>query len=222
MVERHLDEGRSGSSKLRSGVDREADRVVVRVPALVGVGQDRLGLGQVRQQAPRDLGQPVGRALVGDPEAVMPRCGHAREVERRAGLCPPRGRVGPGIRKPMAERVAAVARRAIRDVDHDDARQARQQRAATQSLVVRMRYHDEPASVRRQVRPRWLHRRQVAGACHLSQRSASGCRVSAISRRPARVAGCNGSNGWRTASLAITPPAIITALAARRPHWRFS
>ena len=39
---------------------------------------------------------------------------------------------------------------------------------------------------------------------------------------PARVAGCSGSSGWRTASLAITPPSAITVLVARRPHWRFS
>ena len=44
----------------------------------------------------------------------------------------------------------------------------------------------------------------------------------ASSRRPARVAGCSGSSGWRTASERITPPSIITALQARRPHCRFS
>ena len=38
----------------------------------------------------------------------------------------------------------------------------------------------------------------------------------------ARVAGCSGSSGWRTASLAITPPSAITVLVARSPHCRFS
>ena len=54
------------------------------------------------------------------------------------------------------------------------------------------------------------------------QRSASGFASRASSSRPARVAGCSASSGWRTASLAMTPPSIITVLVARRPHCRFS
>ena len=61
-----------------------------------------------------------------------------------------------------------------------------------------------------------------ASPLHFPQRSASGFNSPASSSRPARVAGCSGSSGWRTASLRMTPPAAITVLVARSPHWRFS
>ena len=57
---------------------------------------------------------------------------------------------------------------------------------------------------------------------YLPQRSASGWSSPASSSNPARVAGCSASSGWRTASLLMTPPAAITVLVARSPHWRFS
>ena len=54
------------------------------------------------------------------------------------------------------------------------------------------------------------------------QRNASGFSSAASSSSPARVAGCSGSSGWRTASLLMTPPSFITVFVARRPHCRFS
>src|SRR6185437_10946814 len=53
---------------------------------------------------------------------------------------------------------------------------------------------------------------------YLPQRNASGLTPAASSSSPARVAGCKASSGWRTASLLMTPPAIMIVLVARRPH----
>ena len=57
---------------------------------------------------------------------------------------------------------------------------------------------------------------------HLPQRRARGFARRARSRRPARVARSSATSGWRTKSLRMTPPSIMTVLVARRPHWRFS
>ena len=57
---------------------------------------------------------------------------------------------------------------------------------------------------------------------YFPQCSASGLASRASSKRPLRVSRCKGRSGWRTWSDLITPPAIITALAERKPHWRFS
>ncbi len=61
----------------------------------------------------------------------------------------------------------------------------------------------------------------MSGA-YLPQRRASGSSSRASSISPSRVLGCSDVSGWRTASDLITPPSFITALAERRPHWRFS
>jgi hypothetical protein len=57
---------------------------------------------------------------------------------------------------------------------------------------------------------------------HLPHRRARGFARRARSRRPARVARSSAASGWRTRSLRMTPPSIMTVLVARRPHWRFS
>lgn len=57
---------------------------------------------------------------------------------------------------------------------------------------------------------------------HRPHVKASGWTSRANSSSPARVAGCRGSNGWRTASLLITPPSSITVFVARNPHCLFS
>ena len=62
----------------------------------------------------------------------------------------------------------------------------------------------------------------VKVSTHLAQRSTSGSSRRAISRSPARVAGCSGASGCRTWSEAITPPSRISTLQARSPHCRFS
>ena len=53
---------------------------------------------------------------------------------------------------------------------------------------------------------------------HFPQRRARGFATRASAKRPARVAGSSPTSGWRTKSLPMTPPSIITVLVARRPH----
>ena len=67
-----------------------------------------------------------------------------------------------------------------------------------------------------------IKRTRTAPLAHFPQCNASGFNSRASSRRPARVSRWSGSSGWRTASLRMTPPSIITVFAARRPHCRFS
>ena len=131
------------------GVDCEGDRIVVRVAALVGVGQNGIGARDERCQPPHRLGQAVGRALVRHAEPVMTRRRHARQSECRPRLRPADGRVVGGAVEAVATRVLGVAGRAIGDVHEVDVRQPRQQRTAAEHLVVRMRHHDEPAQVGR-------------------------------------------------------------------------
>src|SRR5262249_23710306 len=71
----------------------------------------------------------------------------------------------------------------------------------------------------------WLSGRALvrpSGFPHLPHLSTAGSRRLAISMRRARVAGCSAASGWRPASQAMMPPSFINALAANRPHCRFS
>ncbi len=70
--------------------------------------------------------------------------------------------------------------------------------------------------------PQGPSQRIDASMTYLPQRSARGLASRASSNSPSLVAGCSASRGCRTASLRMTPPAAITTLVARRPHWRFS
>jgi hypothetical protein len=76
----------------------------------------------------------------------------------------------------------------------------------------------------------------MTGTCHLvttrraggvfenqlPQRSTIGSSRRAVSMRPARVAGCSGGSGARTASEAMIPPSFISTLQVAIPPWRFS
>jgi len=56
-----------------------------------------------------------------------------------------------------------------------------------------------------------------AGRSYPPHRNTNGSNLLAISSNNRRVSGCNGGQGARGASQAITPPAFINALAARKP-----
>ncbi len=203
-------------------MDREGDGVVVGMAALVGVGQHDIGVPHDRREPAGDLGETVCGALVGHTESVVSRRGNAGEIEGRARLAPASPRIVGGAVEAVSPRVVTAARRAVGDMHHVDIVESAQQGAAAQHLVVGVGHHDEPAPRRREQAHSVGSRGAARPSPYLPQRRASGCSSSAISSRPARVAGCSGSKGWRTASLPITPPAIMTALAARSPHCRFS
>ena len=141
MAKRHLDHRETLGPEDPAGTrHRQRHRVVVRVAALVGVGQRQRDAAcrEQRGQAAGERRDRPGDLAVGITEGDAPLRRDAGERQRRVEFPRPGGRVGGGVGETGPD---AAPGRAVGDVDHGEPGQARQLRAAADALVVRVRDH---------------------------------------------------------------------------------
>jgi len=145
----------SGAS--RTFVTCEGDRVVVRVPALVGVREDQLrgllsgrllGVGDHQRGEPsRDPIELESRLLVGHLEPDGSLGADAGERQRLAGFAPSLRRVVPRRPEPSRAGVVTVPWGAVGDIHDLHPRQACEQRARAEDVVVRVGDHQQHGSL---------------------------------------------------------------------------
>ena len=141
--------------EIARGVNREGDRIVVRMAALVGMGEnhrDAPFLEQGREPS-REVGEVEGGLLVRHAEAderLRPDPGKPHSSLKFPPSC---GGIGVRRRKAVSLAVLHIARRAVGDVDEGRVSKTRKLRAAADRFVVRMGDDDGDVLGRNRILP---------------------------------------------------------------------